>query len=319
MARGPWRHAAWLHLSQINYAVRKLRDPVSRRQQHREETARQPRPAAAFACAERSYGGYGMKQARLVAMTPASFDQRETIRRSLFSYTWRELIPRVFEDVPKYYRAGNVVASFGLWELWVWQFVRTIRLAPGCRALDVCAGTNDIGIRLLRRQPDIAVTAIDRSAEMQQEGQNRARRYGVAIDSVIHDVHTLPFPDASFDVVTLQAASRHLQLDKVLPEILRVLKPGGYFYHCDMLKPGTPLVRAMYLRFLRLSVAWTALVFESSRASRDCCEYFKEAISNFYTPEELSEIFRLVGFTDVTCKKSIWGGMVGFHKARRGP
>jgi demethylmenaquinone methyltransferase / 2-methoxy-6-polyprenyl-1,4-benzoquinol methylase len=260
-----------------------------------------------------------MKNADIMAMTLASFDQRETQRRSLFLHTWRELIPKVFEDVPKYYRVGNVVASFGLWELWVWQFLRTIRLAPGCKALDVCAGTNDIGIRLLRKQPDMTVTAIDRSAEMQEEGQSRARHYGVAIDSVIQDVHTLPFPDASFDVVTLQAASRHLQLDKVLPEILRVLKPGGHFYHCDMLKPSTWLVRAMYLRFLRWSVSWTALVFESSRVSRDCCEYFKEAISNFYTPEELSEIFRLVGFTNVTCKKSIWGGMVGFHKAQRAP
>lgn len=260
-----------------------------------------------------------MKNADTMAMTPASFDQRETQRRSLFSHTWRELIPKVFEDVPKYYRVGNIVASFGLWELWVWQFVRTIALAPGYQALDVCAGTNDIGIRLLKKQPAMTVTAIDRSREMQDEGQNRAREYGVTIRSVIQDVHTLPFPDASFDVVTLQAASRHLQLDKVLPEILRVLKPGGHFYHCDMLKPSTRLVRAMYLRFLRWSVAWTALMFESSRASRDCCEYFKEAISNFYTPEELSEIFRLVGFTNVTCRKSIWGGMVGFHKARRAP
>ena len=160
-------------------------------------------------------------------MTRALFDQREEQRRSLFSYTWGELIPRVFEDVPKYYRPGNIVASLGLWELWVWQFVRTVKLESGYRVLDVCAGTNDVGIRLLRKQPEISVTAIDRSKEMQEEGQKRAEKYGVLIESVIHDVHELPFPDDSFDVITLQAASRHLQLDKVLPEILRVLKPGG--------------------------------------------------------------------------------------------
>jgi demethylmenaquinone methyltransferase/2-methoxy-6-polyprenyl-1,4-benzoquinol methylase len=250
-------------------------------------------------------------------MTLALFDQRERQRRSRFSQTWGELIPKVFADVPKYYRLGNIVASFGLWELWVWQFVRTIRLRPGYRALDVCAGTNDIGIRLLRKQPGISVTAIDRSEEMQREGQIRAQGHGVHIDSVIHDVHELPFPDKSFDVITLQAASRHLQLDRVLPEILRVLKPGGYFYHCDMLKPTTRFVEWMYVHFLRWSVAWTALVFESTDASRDCCDYFHDAITHFYTPEELSEIFRLVGFTNVTCKKSIWGGMVGFHRSQR--
>lgn len=252
-----------------------------------------------------------------VAITPAGFLQREQRRRSLFSKTWVELIPKVFEDVPKYYRLGNIVASFGLWELWVWQFVRTIELRPGFQALDVCAGTNDIGIRLLCKQPDMSVTAIDRSREMQEEGQRRAEAYGVHIDSVIHDVHELPFPDASFDVITLQAASRHLQLDKVLPEILRVLKPGGHFYHCDMLKPSTRFIEWLYVRFLHWSVNWTALIFESTEASRDCCEYFHDAITFFYTPEELSEVLRLVGFTSVSCRKSIWGGMVGFHQAQR--
>jgi demethylmenaquinone methyltransferase/2-methoxy-6-polyprenyl-1,4-benzoquinol methylase len=253
-----------------------------------------------------------------ISMTPANFDRRETHRRSLFSHTWGELIPKVFEDVPKYYRCGNIVASLGLWELWVWQFVRTIKLEPGYRALDVCAGTNDLGIRLLRKQPGISVTAIDRSREMQEEGQNRARKYGVRIESVIRDVHELPFPDNSFDVVTLQAASRHLQLDRVLPEILRVLKPGGNFYHCDMLKPSTRIVEWFYLRFLHLSVLWTALVFGATEESKSCADYFNAAIMNFYTPEELSEVFRLVGFTDVTCKKSVWGGMVGYHKSQRG-
>src|SRR6185312_15774298 len=108
------------------------------------------------------------------SMTPAGFDQREQFRRSRFAQTWRELIPKLFEDVPQYYRLGNVIASFGLWELWVSQFVRTIRLQPGYKALDVCAGTNDVGIRLLRKQPGLAVTAIDRSAEMQAQGQKRA-------------------------------------------------------------------------------------------------------------------------------------------------
>jgi demethylmenaquinone methyltransferase/2-methoxy-6-polyprenyl-1,4-benzoquinol methylase len=170
-----------------------------------------------------------MKSLDSIVMTPTSFDLREKRRHSLFAHTWGELIPQVFEDVPKYYRFGNIVASFGFWELWVWQFVRTISLKPGDKVLDVCAGTNDVGIRLLQKQPDISVTAIDRSKEMQEEGQIRAQDYGVHIESVIHDVHELPFPDQSFDVVTLQAASRHLQLNKVLPEIMRVLKPGGTF------------------------------------------------------------------------------------------
>ncbi len=251
------------------------------------------------------------------SITWGTFEQREQHRLSLFSQTWTQKVPKVFEDVPRYYRLGNIVASLGMWELWVWQFVRTIKLFPQCKVLDVCAGTNSIGIRLLKKQPDISVTAIDRSKEMQVQGKKDAEKLGFHIDSVIQDVHELPFPDNTFDVITLQAASRHLQLFKVLPEIYRVLKPGGYFYHCDMLKPTNRFVEWLYLRYLSFSVPMTALIFGSSKASRDCGAYFRDAIHNFYTPEELSGIFKLIGFSPVTCYTGIWGGMVGFHSAKK--
>jgi demethylmenaquinone methyltransferase/2-methoxy-6-polyprenyl-1,4-benzoquinol methylase len=227
------------------------------------------------------------------------------------------MVPKVFEDVPRYYRSGNIVASLGLWEVWVWQFVNTVKLRPQDQVLDVCAGTNDVGVRLLKKEPAALVTAIDRSKEMQEEGQRRAAKNGLDISSLIHDVHELPFADNSFDVVTLQAASRHLKLDSVLPEVLRVLKPGGFFYHCDMLKPTHPAVEWFYLRFLRASVSVTSLIFGSTEASRGCNGYFSDAIRHFYTPEELSGVLQLIGFANVSCKKSIWGGMVGFHAAQK--
>lgn len=251
------------------------------------------------------------------SVTWEAFEQREARRRSLFANVWAHLVPKVFMDVPRYYRPGNIVASFGLWELWVWQFVQTIHLRPHDRVLDVCAGTNDVGVRLLQKEPGISVTAIDRSAEMQEEGQRRAKGLGLQIHSVINDVHELQFADASFDVITLQAASRHLQLDKVLPEILRVLKPGGTFYHCDMLKPSNPALEWAYLRFLRMSVFGTSLIFGSTPASRGCAGYFSDAIRHFYTPEELSGVLKLIGFAKVHCETSIWGGMVGFHAAQK--
>ena len=251
------------------------------------------------------------------SVTWGIFEQREEYRRSLFSNVWSQMVPKVFKDVPRYYRPGNIVASLGLWEIWVWQFGKTVKLRPQYQVLDVCAGTNDVGVRLLKKEPGISVTAIDRSKEMQEEGQRRAKRNGLHIASIIHDVHELPFPDNSFDVITLQAASRHLQLDKVLPEILRVLKPGGFFYHCDMLKPTHPIVEWFYLRFLRISVFMTSLIFGSTEASRGCSGYFSDAIHHFYTPEELSGVLQLIGFSNISCKKSIWGGMVGFHAAQK--
>ncbi len=258
-----------------------------------------------------------MQQSDMASAPIDWFKQRESLRRSHFSEIWSKSVPQVFRDVPTYYRKGNIVASFGIWELWVWQFVRSINLKPGDHVLDVAAGTNDVGMRLLHKQPDIRVTAVDRSSEMQRHGQVLAKRNQVQIESVIHDVHELPFADNTFDVVTLQAASRHLQLDKVFPEICRVLKPNGRFYHCDMLRPAHRMVEWSYLRFLRMAVALTASIFGSSEASRNCGAYFSDAIHHFYTPEELSTVLGLCGFSDVRCKTSVWAGMVGFHSATK--
>lgn len=251
------------------------------------------------------------------AMPAAEFRRREEKRRALFSQTWVQKVPRAFNDVPRFYRLGNAIASLGLWELWMWQFINTIKLRPEDKILDVCAGTNFIGIQILKKQPRALITAIDRSEAMQAWGRKDAVKLGFHIESVIRDVHELPFPDNCFDVVTINAASRHLQLDKVVPEIFRVLKPGGHFYHCDMLKPANNIIKRLYLRYLGMILRLTAMIVGASKDSRDCTTYFTEAIDNFYTAKELSGIMELVGFAPVVCKKSVWCGMVGFHDAQK--
>ena len=171
-------------------------------------------------------------------------------------------------------------------------FLNTIDLAPGQRVLDVCAGTNAIGIGLLEREPTLDVHAIDRSAAMQNVGQQHANARGLRIRSYIGDVHRLPFPDNHFDVVTLQFASRHLRVKQVFGEILRVLKPGGHFYHCDMLRPANPMVEKLYYSYLRFCLTFTAVVFRSGPPALNCRKYFIEALEMFYSADELATVLR---------------------------
>ncbi len=158
-------------------------------------------------------------------------------RRYQFSVIWGDRLDAVFADVAPYYDFASNLASLGLCNWWRRRFVSFIEVAPGARVLDVCAGTNGVGIGLLQRQPDVRVFALDRSEAMQAVGDANTRALGFHIESIINDAHKLPFPDDCFDVVTLQWASRHLRVVDVFSEIKRVLKPGGRFYHCDVLRP----------------------------------------------------------------------------------
>jgi demethylmenaquinone methyltransferase/2-methoxy-6-polyprenyl-1,4-benzoquinol methylase len=160
------------------------------------------------------------------------------------------------------------------------------------------------------------VHAIDRSVAMQEIGKRRAEERGLHIESVIADVHELPFPDSHFDFVTLQFASRHLRITRVFKEIHRVLKPGGRFYHCDMLRPAKPVVEKLYYAYLRFCLAFTGFLFQSGPAALNCKEYFINALQMFYSADELSAMLEDIGYRDVRAR-TILAGMIGFHRASK--
>ncbi len=242
------------------------------------------------------------------------FENREQTRRDEFTPIWQQTLDAVFTDVAPYYDIASDVASLGLCSRWRRVFTSWVELAPGAKVLDVCAGTNGVGIALLNREPNLEVFAIDRSAAMQKVGRERARARGHTIESVIDDVHALPFPDESFDIVTLQFASRHLRVVDVFSEIRRVLRPGGSFYHCDMLNPAHPVVKRLYGAYLKACVSGTALAFRSGSEAWSCRDYFVRGIELFYSEQELTRLLKRIGFDEVT-SKSAPGGIVGAHRA----
>lgn len=249
-------------------------------------------------------------------MSPPPIAVREMAREARFNDVWTKDLQEVFADVAPYYDRANKIATLGMLRWLERQFMATVSVRPRERVLDVCAGTNAVGIALLRREGTLEVHAADRSAEMQAVGQERAKALGFTIKSVISDVHTLPFPDNHFDVVTLQFASRHLRVTQVFAEIHRVLKPGGRFYHCDMLRPASRAVEVMYYSYLRPCLAFTAFLFGSGRAARGCKRYFIDALQMFYSADELSALLRELGFQAVA-ERTVLGGTVAFHRAAK--
>lgn len=244
------------------------------------------------------------------------FSGREQARKKAFSRIWGNELHAVFRDVAPYYDVASNVASLGMCKTWRHRFLAAVDVKAGDAVLDVCAGTNAVGIGLLKRQPGARITAIDRSEAMQTVGQQLARESGVAIKSVVGDAHHLPFPDDSFDVATLQWASRHLQIVDVFSEIRRVLKPGGSFYHCDMLRPENQAVQLLYSTYLKGCVSATALIFGSGAEAWSCRDYFVEAVELFYSSREITELLEHVGFTSVTAQNAM-GGIMAIHRAKK--
>ncbi len=249
-------------------------------------------------------------------MAPPPPASREAVREARLGDVWSNELNDVFADVAPYYDRANNIAALGQFGNFLRRFMQLVELRPHQKVLDVCAGTNAVGIALLKREPTLEIHAIDRSAAMQTVGQQRAAELGFQIKSNIGDVHALPFPDNHFDVVTLQFASRHLRVREVFAEIRRVLKPGGRFHHSDMLRPRNPIVKRLYYSYLRGCLGITGLIVGSGPAAVQAKQYFMDALELFYTAEDLSILLRELGFVDVRVD-TVFHGMIGFHRATK--
>jgi ubiquinone/menaquinone biosynthesis C-methylase UbiE len=112
----------------------------------------------------------------------------------------------------------------------VWGFgpelVEACGIGPGQRVLDVATGSGNVALRAAAAGAD--VVALDITPESLAAGRAEADRRGLSIEWVEGDAQTLPFADASFDVVTSAVGAIFApDHEAVAAELLRVCRPGG--------------------------------------------------------------------------------------------
>jgi len=110
-------------------------------------------------------------------------------------------------------------------------------LAPRARVLEVGSGPGRLATRLAELAPDVRVTGVDISPEMVERANSLALRSRVAnrVEFRVGDVASLPFAEASFDVVVSTFSAHHWPNPaRGLAEIYRVLRPGGVAHIYDV-------------------------------------------------------------------------------------
>lgn len=98
------------------------------------------------------------------------------------------------------------------------------------RVLDVGCGGGLLAEELARN--GFEVTGIDPAPESIETARAHASASGLAIEYEIGTGESLPFPDGQFDHVTCCDVLEHVDdVDAVIGEIARVLRPGGRFFY----------------------------------------------------------------------------------------
>jgi demethylmenaquinone methyltransferase / 2-methoxy-6-polyprenyl-1,4-benzoquinol methylase len=171
-------------------------------------------------------------------------------------------VHELFNRIAPRYDLINDLQSFGLHRLWKERVVRLANVLPGTRALDVCCGTGDLAWALARRGAQ--VTGVDFSEGMLKIAVARASLNSAKASPAFiqADAQQLPFPDNSFEIVTVGYGLRNLaSWEKGLSEMQRVLQPGGRLVALEFGKPDNSLWRALYFGYLKLFVPVLGKIF----------------------------------------------------------
>lgn len=120
---------------------------------------------------------------------------------------------------------------------------------PGAQVLDVCCGTGLHSLAAARA--GAVVTVSDIAPQNIELARLRAARAGLQITGRAADAEALPWPEASFDLVTCAGSLSYVDLDKFLAELRRVLRPGGAFVFVDSLNHNPFYRFNRYVNYLR--------------------------------------------------------------------
>jgi demethylmenaquinone methyltransferase/2-methoxy-6-polyprenyl-1,4-benzoquinol methylase len=225
----------------------------------------------------------------------------------------------MFDGIAPRYDLLNHVLSLNVDRWWWWGTARRFRAVlarPDASVLDVCCGTGDMTLALLRRRPANGrpVLALDFSHRMLARGAAKfnARDSGapqaIAIEG---DALRLPLADDSVDLITTAFGFRNLANYRAgLEEFHRVLRPGGELGILDFSEPGGVLGKLYAFYFRRILPAIGSRLSGQSGPYA----YLPNSVQAFPPPDEMRTIMTSTGFSDVSWTPYTFG-VAGLYRA----
>lgn len=145
----------------------------------------------------------------------------------------------MFDAIAQRYDLVNRLMSLGMDRYWRRQ--TALQLAQPRSALDLATGTGDLAIEVAQRYPEAQIVGLDPSSRMLEVGRRKIEqlRLGKRIEFVQGDAQSLPFPDQSFDAITMAFGIRNVpDRTAALSEIARVARPGARIAFLELTEPN---------------------------------------------------------------------------------
>jgi demethylmenaquinone methyltransferase/2-methoxy-6-polyprenyl-1,4-benzoquinol methylase len=159
----------------------------------------------------------------------------------------------------------------------------------------------------------IPMVGCDFARPMLERARKKGQEHHRAAEFVASDALNLPFPDASFDLVTTAFGFRNLaNYESGLIEIARVLKDGGELGILEFSEPSGGAMGALFRFYFKYVLP---NVGGAISGSKDAYRYLPGSVARFPNRNELAKMIREVGFVDVRMYSWNFGSVV-LHTAR---
>ena len=224
------------------------------------------------------------------------------------------MVADVFHSVASRYDLMNDLMSAGIHRIWKRFTIELSGVRKGNAVLDIAGGTGDLAAKFSRIVgPEGRVVLADINDSMLQVGRDKLLDTGHLgnIEFVQADAQFLPFPDESFDCITIAFGLRNVtEKDLALRSMLRVLKPGGRLLVLEFSKPQSELLSKAYDTY-----SFRVLPFMGKLVANDSesYQYLAESIRVHPDQETLKGMMEDAGFNTVEFH-NMTGGVVALHK-----
>jgi demethylmenaquinone methyltransferase/2-methoxy-6-polyprenyl-1,4-benzoquinol methylase len=224
----------------------------------------------------------------------------------------------LFAGIAPHYDLINDLQSFGLHRYWKRRLVRLANPKVGECALDLCCGTGDIAFALAKSGAEAIGLDFSepmlRVAEARSRKENAGRQKVGACVFVQGDAQQIPFPDNSFEIVTIGYGLRNLASWEVgLREMQRVAKAGGRLLVLDFGKPDNAIWRAAYFGYLKFFVPVLGRIFCGNSAAY---AYILESLKHYPAQRGVAEKMRELGLKNVRII-NLLGGVMSINYAEK--
>jgi demethylmenaquinone methyltransferase/2-methoxy-6-polyprenyl-1,4-benzoquinol methylase len=231
----------------------------------------------------------------------------------------------MFSDIAPRYDLLNHLLSFSLdrrWRRLTARKFRRIYRRTDARILDLCCGTGDLSFALEDERVGVIrdstahrvpIIGCDFAFPMVERARKKARADSHAAVFINADALNMPFPDATFDLVTTAFGFRNLaNYERGLLEIARVLKLGGKVAILEFSEPSNGVMAALYRFYFKRILPVAGGIISGNGAAY---AYLPNSVAKFPLPRELAALMRKTGFTDIQYESWNFGSVV-LHTGR---